>query len=74
MGKREYNEARAKANAKYKKANIRQVIVNLNVKTDKDILEKLETVTNRQGYIKQLIRKDIAEDRSRSIDNGKTEE
>lgn len=28
--------------------------------TDSDILDKLESVGNRQGYIKELIRKDIA--------------
>jgi hypothetical protein len=32
----------------------------LNLKTDADILEKLESVGNRQGYIKELIRKDLA--------------
>ena len=74
MGKREYNEARAKANQKWEKANVKRLLVKLYLNTDKDILEKLETMKNKQGYIKQLIRKDIAEDRNRSIDNEKTEE
>jgi len=33
----------------------------LNIKTDTDILKKLEEVPNKQGYIKALIREDIAE-------------
>lgn len=33
--------------------------VKLNKGTDADILEKLSTVPNKQGYIKQLIRSDI---------------
>lgn len=33
--------------------------------TDADILEKLEEVENKQGYIKELIRKDL--ERSRNI-------
>ena len=32
----------------------------LNRKTDADILQKLSEVENKQGYIKDLIRKDIA--------------
>jgi hypothetical protein len=34
----------------------------LNNKTDADIIEKLESVPSRLGYIKELIRKDIAEE------------
>ena len=74
MGKREYNEARAKANMKYEKNNIRRVLIKLNINTDADILEKLGSVMNKQGYIKQLIRKDIAEDQNRSIDTPETKE
>lgn len=32
----------------------------LNRKTDADILQKLSEVESKQGYIKELIRKDIA--------------
>lgn len=33
----------------------------LNHNTDADIIEKLESVESKQGYIKELIRKDIRE-------------
>ena len=45
---------------KYDKANTTQIRMKLNLKTDADILEKLESVGNKQGYIKALIREDIA--------------
>jgi hypothetical protein len=32
----------------------------LNTKTDADILEKLNEVENKQGYIKELIRADLS--------------
>lgn len=44
---------------KYDKANTTQIRMKLNLKTDADILEKLESVGNKQGYIKALIRADI---------------
>ncbi len=46
-------------NAKYDEQNTKQIKLKLNTNTDKDILDKLESVTNKQGYIKELIRKDI---------------
>lgn len=49
----EYNEA-------YQKKMIRRVVVKLNKNTDKDILAKIEATDNVQGYIKSLIRADIA--------------
>ena len=52
--------AQAKAQARYDKANTKQVMLKLNRNTDADILAKLAEVGNVQGYIKQLIRKDIA--------------
>ena len=45
---------------KYDKTNTTQIRMKLNLKTDADILEKLESVGNKQGYIKALIRADIA--------------
>lgn len=49
----EYNDA-------YQKENIKRVVVNLNRKTDADILEHLENITERrQTYIKRLIREDM---------------
>lgn len=45
---------------RYAAKNIVRVVVQLNRKTDADILKHLEGVENRQGYIKSLIRADIA--------------
>ena len=45
--------------AKYDSIHCTGVYLKLNLSTDKDILEKLASVPNRQGYIKQLIRDDI---------------
>ena len=42
--------------AKYKK----QFKIDCIIKTEQDIIEKLENVPNKAGYIKQLIRADIA--------------
>lgn len=51
--------AQIRANEKYDKAHTTGVYLKLNNETDKDILEYLASVPNRQGYIKQLIRKDM---------------
>ena len=53
------SESQRKANAKYDKAHCTNFHLKLNNETDKDILEKLYSVPNIQGYIKQLIRQDI---------------
>lgn len=47
------------ADMKYKKNNTKQIALRLNYNTDADILAKLESVENTQGYIKDLIRADI---------------
>lgn len=41
-------------------ANTSRVVMNLNHNTDAEILAKLASVPSKQGYIKQLIRADIA--------------
>lgn len=53
------SEAKKKADAKWQKANIKQVKFNLNITTDKDIIDWLNSIDNKQGYFKELIRKDI---------------
>ena len=50
---------RSKASAKYNESNVKQVKMNLNRKTDADIIEHLSRCENVQGYIKNLIRKDM---------------
>ena len=52
-------KAQQNATAKYDKTHTRQVKLKLNLANDADILAKLDAVENRQGYIKQLIRKDL---------------
>ena len=52
------SKAQLRAQAKYDKDNTVQVKLKLNKKTDSDILEILNSVSNKQGYIKELIRID----------------
>ena len=52
-------QARVRASAKYNEANVKQVKMNLNRKTDADIIAHLENLPNVQGYIKNLIRRDM---------------
>lgn len=52
-------EAQIKAQKKYDAENTRQVHLKLNRSTDKDVLEKLDGVPSKQGYIKALIRADL---------------
>lgn len=42
-------------------AHTRKVLLKLNCNTDKDVLQKLDSVPSKQGYIKTLIRKDLEE-------------
>lgn len=53
------SKARKAATRRYDEKNTRQIMLKLNLKTDADILEKLDSVKNRQGYIKALIRADM---------------
>lgn len=46
--------------AKYDANNTKKYMLKLNLKTDADIMECLDEVDNKQGYIKQLIRDDMA--------------
>lgn len=52
--------AHVAAAVKYNSKNVKQIKLNLNLKTDDDIIKALEAVSNKQGYIKELIRKDIS--------------
>lgn len=55
-------DAQIRASAKYNKENVKRVILHFNITTDKDILDCLAKKDNKTGYIKQLIRADIAKD------------
>ena len=51
--------AQLKASEKYDKANTKGIYLKLNNNTDEDIIKFLANVSNKQGYIKRLIREDI---------------
>lgn len=44
---------------RYAKEHCRGVYLRFNLRTDADILARLDTVGNKQGYIKELIRREI---------------
>ena len=54
------SEAQKRAVLKYDAANTKQIHLKLNLQTDSDILARLQEVDSIQGYIKRLIRDDIA--------------
>lgn len=58
----EQKRARNVVSAKWDKENTRQVKFKFNLRTDADILARLDAQENVQGYIKALIRADIAQD------------
>ena len=47
------------AQAKYDSTHCKYYTLKLNLATDSDVIEQLEKVESKQGYIKQLIREDI---------------
>lgn len=49
--------------ARYDAAHTVQITMKLNRTTDADILDRLQSVPNRQGYIKSLIREDLSKRR-----------
>lgn len=56
-------EARIRANAKYNANHVKMINLHFNVGTDADIIAKLDSVENKTGYIKDLIRADIEKSR-----------
>lgn len=53
------SKAQIQAVDRFNKEKTRCVLLRLNLSTDKDILEKLDSVPTKMGYIKELIRADI---------------
>jgi len=51
--------AQKKASSKYDLKSTKGIYLKLNLKTDADIIKKLNQVDNVQGYIKNLIRNSI---------------
>ncbi len=58
--------AQTRATIKYMSKNIKQEKFNFNRKHDADIVEWLENTPNKLGYIKELIRADIAKQKKDS--------
>ena len=56
---RKFTQKQLEYIADYDRENTVQVKLKLNTKTDSDILERLASVPNKQGYIKALIRADM---------------
>lgn len=52
-------DAQIRASAKYNKENIKSLAFQLNITTDRDIIEHLAKKSNKTGYIKELIREDM---------------
>lgn len=50
---------KSKNSIKYDRENTKRVFIKLNKNTDSDILSYLDSKPNKQGYIKELIRKDM---------------
>ena len=51
--------------AEFDKLNCRRIGLKLNIHTDADILEQLDRQESMQGYIRALIRADIAANQGR---------
>ena len=54
------SEAQKKAVSKYDSNNTIQIHLKLNNKTDADIIAALDHQKSKQGYIKNLIRRDLS--------------
>ena len=54
------SESKIRANNKYNKEHTKPVHIRLNIKTDADIIAHLAAKDNVAGYIKTLIRADMA--------------
>ena len=53
-------ESQIRASVKYNKENTVQISLKLNRSTDADLIDSLNRIANKQGYIKEFIRRDIA--------------
>lgn len=53
-------EKKERPQERFDRANSKVYRVKVMTRTESDILQKLESVTNKAGYIKSLIRQDIA--------------
>ncbi len=63
---------RSTIQAKYDSTHCKSLVMKLHIVNDADILEKLDTVESKQGYIKRLIRDDLNRIRTNSSDSAGT--
>ncbi len=56
-------EARKRANRKYDEQNTRSYHLKMNIRTDKEIIERLAQQESIQGYIKRLVLEDIKKEK-----------
>lgn len=59
MGERKSSAELIAKNMEYNATHVKQFKIALNKKTDEDIINHLATKKNKQGYVKELIRKDM---------------
>lgn len=52
----------SEAKKRWNREHTTRIVMNLNHNTDKDVLDRLKAQDSIQGYIKRLIRADIAKD------------
>lgn len=52
---------------RYKKKNVKQIKFDCVKTTESDIIKKLDSVPNKAGYIKSLIRADIAKEKGINV-------
>ena len=60
-------KARSEIQAKYDKAHCKYFSLKMHLENDADVIEKFASVPSMQGYIKQLVRDDIARTRPGSV-------
>lgn len=60
-GRDSIGKGKMTAKERYDKANTKMYAIKVIKTTESDIIDKLESVPNKSGYIKSLIRKDIEE-------------
>lgn len=60
----ERKRGRKEVSKKWSKEHTRCINVRYNIENDKDILDKLDSVDNKGDYIRQLIRKDLEENKA----------
>lgn len=61
---------RRTAQSKWIKENTKGFYIRLNVASDLDIIQHLSTKENKQGFVKELIRADLARETGKAMQDG----